>query len=124
MTKRNIWAATEESEIYLGLTAIGLSKTEARCYSLLNIYWFSASELAKQLGVSRPNLYGSLKDLCSKGFVEQRRIVSPTKYKAVPLNTALVAYAEYQRNQVRDLIVTQEQNRDELIRLQETRARG
>ncbi len=96
---------------YLVLTAIGLTKAQAQCYGLLAPgYGLSAAALAQRLGVSSTNLYRLLKDLKQKGFVTEIGIVPPTKYRAVPLTRALVTYADYQRQQVKGLIVLQEQN--------------
>lgn len=98
------------SEGYGGLSAIGLTKTQARCYGLLStVYGLSAGELAKRLGVSRTNIYPLLKDLHTKGFLAELRITAPTTYKAIPLTHALEAYADYQRHKVRQLIILQQQ---------------
>jgi sugar-specific transcriptional regulator TrmB len=110
MAKINAAIPSLDSESYLRLTNIGLTKTQARCYALLQPYGLSATNLAERLGISRTNLYGSLKDLRKKGFITERHIVGPTKYTMVPLPQALVAYAEYQHHQVRDLVALQQQN--------------
>jgi sugar-specific transcriptional regulator TrmB len=97
---------------YWALATIGLSKTQAECYGVLaEGYGLSAKKLATKLGVSSSNLYRVLKDLRVKGFITEIRIVSPTTYRVVPLSYALVNYAEYQRQQVKQLIARQEQTR-------------
>ena len=106
MTKRR--GAPKVANDFMSLTKIGLTKTQARCYSLLNSHnGLSTRTMATQLGVSRTTLYLLLKDLQQKGFVTSHQIIGPVTYQLIPLPQALVNYAAYQRAQVQDLLVKQ-----------------
>jgi sugar-specific transcriptional regulator TrmB len=97
----------------MSLTTIGLTKTQACCYGILSQgRGQSAPELAKQVGVNRNTLYRMLQNLQEKGFIEKWHIIGPAKYRGVPLTHALVAYADYQRRQVKELIVLQQSRCD------------
>lgn len=101
-----------EPEAFDGLMGIGLTKIQARSYGLVaNGHGMSIGDMAKHLHVSRTNLYQPIKDLHQKGFLTEWALTSPNMYRAVPLPAALVNYADYQRKQVKDLIVLQQQLR-------------
>lgn len=90
---------------FLVLTAIGLTKTQARCYGLLSSgKGWHAGGIAKQLNVSRTTIYRQLEDLSRKGFVLKHHIIGATTYRWVPLPQALVNYQDYQLRQVRSLL--------------------
>lgn len=104
---------SSDSPDFNSLMSIGLTKTQSRCYNLLSEgRSLSASQLAEQLKVSRTGLYPQLMDLHAKGFIKQWRLTAPTLYRSVPLAQALVIYADYQRLQVREIIIWQQQLSD------------
>ena len=107
MSKRDNAPAADDVR---ALTTIGLTKHQARCYAFLlgQTASFSAGELAQELKTSRTYLYPLLEDLRIKGFVEKWQIIGSAQYRAVPLQQALVAYTDYQRQQVRQLLVKEQ----------------
>lgn len=74
----------EQTEFAQRLMEFGLTRQEALLYeSLLQMEFCSGYELAKQTGISRSNVYGSLASLTEKGAVRAREEGSSRKYIAV-----------------------------------------
>lgn len=73
------------SDIFTGLEALGLSKNESKLYySMLAQRTNTVTELFKDTGIHRRNIYDSLERLLEKGLVYEILETSENTYEAVP----------------------------------------
>ena len=91
---------------YILLKEIGISKDSILCYETLLV---QGQLTAKELGlISRrhpTDLYRILNNLESKGFVTSLKTnPHPIYFQAVPLETAIEKYFEYQLDLIREII--------------------
>jgi sugar-specific transcriptional regulator TrmB len=96
---------------YEVLAKLGLGKKTIKCYEMLfNNGGASVPQLAEQLKLPRTGLYWLLKQLEAKGFVSSLKTPPhPAYFFAEPLDKALQAYADYQRQLARELIKQQDE---------------
>ena len=95
------------------LRTFGVNETEARFYfTLLNCGAETAGKLVNVTGVSRADVYKTLNGLLEKGMIEEST-ERPTKYCAVPIESALDAVVMKQAYQLRQM----ERSKQELVEL-------
>jgi sugar-specific transcriptional regulator TrmB len=82
------------------LRKLGLNKAAVKCYvKLLKDGPSTTDQLAKRLSVKQTNLYGTLKDLTSQGFIVKHKLTSlPATFSARPLHKVLPARYMHQRS--------------------------
>jgi len=98
------------------LRALGLSPNACRCYLVLMSYTPSplqASEIATHAKQKPSSTYRALRELTTKGFVREHRLVGANRYWAEPLTDALDNYALYQRQLARPLLRLQRRQEQE-----------
>jgi sugar-specific transcriptional regulator TrmB len=86
----------------------GLSKNEAKIYyTLIRTGETTATELAKESGLHRPNVYDALKSLIRKGLVSHITVNKTTKFKSEPPNN-LITQIKQQEADILKIIPTLE----------------
>jgi sugar-specific transcriptional regulator TrmB len=102
-----------EKTVVERLRAFGIDEMEARLYlTLLNAGAQTAGELAEVTGIAREDVYKTLNGLLEKGMIEEST-GRPTKYCAVPIDTALDAAVMQQAYHLRQM----ERSKQELVEL-------
>jgi sugar-specific transcriptional regulator TrmB len=102
-----------EKAVVEQLRTFDINETEARFYfTLLNCGAETAGELVNVIGVSRADVYKTLNGLLEKGMIEEST-ERPTKYSAVPIESALDAAVMKQAYQLRQM----ERSKQELVQL-------
>ena len=102
-----------EKAVVERLRTFGINEMEARLYfTLLNHGAETAGELVDVTGVARADVYNALNGLFEKGMTEEST-ERPTRYCAVPLESALGAAVMKQAYHLRQM----ERSKQELVEL-------
>jgi sugar-specific transcriptional regulator TrmB len=102
-----------EKAVVERLQTFGVNETEARLYlTLLNSGAETVGELVEVTGIVRADVYKTLNGLLDKGMIEEST-ERPTKYCAVPIESALDAAVMKQAYHLRQM----ERSKQELVEL-------
>ncbi|MGZ4870171.1 MAG: TrmB family transcriptional regulator [Halobacteriota archaeon] len=102
-----------EKAVIERLRTFGINEMEARLYfTLLNCGAETAGELVNVTEVARADVYKALNGLLEKGMIEEST-ERPTRYCAVPIETALDAAVMKQAYHLRQM----ERSKQELVEL-------